>query len=47
MKKQHLMLKILFVSPDNDHYLSSIKSHTSTIGKIFNKENEANDLNKN
>ncbi len=46
MKKAAPNAKILFVSPDNDHYLSSIKSHTSTIGKIFNKENEANDLNK-
>ena len=36
MKKAAPNAKILFVSPDNDHYLSSIKSHTSTIGKIFN-----------
>ena len=39
MKKAAPNAKILFVSPDNDNYLSSIKSHTSTIGKIFNKDN--------
>lgn len=35
MKKAVPNAKILFISPDHDHYLSSIKSHTSTIQVSF------------
>ncbi|MHB7916851.1 ABC transporter substrate-binding protein [Staphylococcus borealis] len=37
--------KILFVSPDNDHYIDSIKDNTTLFGKIFKKQDVAKDLN--
>lgn len=45
MKKAAPNAKILFVSPDNDNYISSIKEHTTLFGKIFKKEEKAKALN--
>lgn len=45
MKKAAPNAKILFISPDNNNYISSIKDHTTTIGKIFEKESKAKSLN--
>lgn len=46
MKKAAPNAKILFVSPDNDNYITSIKDHTTTLGKIFEREDKAKSLNK-
>lgn len=40
MKKAAPNAKILFVSPDNDNYISSIKEHTTLFGKIFKKKKQ-------
>ncbi|UDI78319.1 ABC transporter substrate-binding protein [Staphylococcus taiwanensis] len=45
MKKAAPNAKILFVSPDNDHYIDSIKNNTTMFGKIFKKQNKAKELN--
>lgn len=45
MKKAAPNAKILFVSPDNDHYIESIKDNTTLFGKIFKKQDVAKDLN--
>ena len=37
--------KILFVSPNNDHYIDSIKDNTTLFGKIFKQQNKAKMLN--
>ncbi|EHJ08217.1 siderophore ABC transporter substrate-binding protein [Staphylococcus simiae] len=44
MKKAAPKAKIVFVSPDNDNYLQSIKHNTKNIGKIFNKEQQTDKL---
>ncbi|MCH8645947.1 ABC transporter substrate-binding protein [Staphylococcus lugdunensis] len=45
MKKAAPNAKILFVSPDNDDYIKSIKAHTTLMGKIFDKKKAAEKLN--
>ncbi|PTF04695.1 transferrin-binding protein [Staphylococcus devriesei] len=45
MKKAAPNAKILFVSPNNNNYIHSIKDHTTLLGKIFKKENKAKELN--
>lgn len=37
--------KILFVSPDNNSYISSIETTTNQLGKIFDKKDKAENLN--
>lgn len=44
MKKAAPKAKIVFVSPDNDNYIKSIKHNTQNIGKIFNKEQQTDKL---
>ncbi|MCG7340305.1 ABC transporter substrate-binding protein [Staphylococcus sp. ACRSN] len=44
MKKAAPNAKIVFVSPDNDNYIKSIKHNTKNIGKIFNKEQQTDKL---
>lgn len=44
MKKAAPNAKILFVSPDNDNYISSIKEHTTLFGKIFKKKKKQKHL---
>ncbi|WP_436956305.1 siderophore ABC transporter substrate-binding protein [Staphylococcus sp. AS1337] len=44
MKKAAPSAKIVFVSPQNDNYIASIKQNTENIGRIFEKENEAKKL---
>ncbi|MGF7194485.1 ABC-type enterochelin transport system substrate-binding protein [Staphylococcus pasteuri] len=46
MKKAAPNAKILFVSPDNDNYISSIENTTNQLGKIFDKKQKAKSLNK-
>ncbi len=45
IKKAAPNAKILFVSPDNDHYIDSIKDNTTLFGKIFKQQNKAKMLN--
>lgn len=40
-KKAAPNAKVLYVSPDDDHYIDSIKENATNIGKIFEKEKEA------
>lgn len=44
MKKAAPDAKIVFVSPNNDDYIDSIKKNTNNIGHIFGKEKEAQKL---
>ncbi|MEX2947650.1 ABC transporter substrate-binding protein [Staphylococcus warneri] len=46
MKKAAPNAKILFVSPDNDNYIASIENTTNQLGKIFDKKQKAQTLNK-
>ncbi|PHK49355.1 siderophore ABC transporter substrate-binding protein [Staphylococcus edaphicus] len=46
MKKAAPNAKIIFVSPQNDNYIDSIKQNTMKIGKIFKKETEVKALNR-
>lgn len=45
MKKAVPDAKILFVSPDNNSYISSIETTTNQLGKIFDKKDKAENLN--
>jgi iron complex transport system substrate-binding protein len=44
MKKAAPNAKIVFISPQNDDYIASIKNNTKNIGKIFEKQKEAKKL---
>ncbi|MCD8850512.1 ABC transporter substrate-binding protein [Staphylococcus xylosus] len=44
MKKAAPNAKIIFISPQNDDYINSIKQNTENIGKIFEKRKEAKKL---
>lgn len=44
MKKAAPNAKIVFISPQNDNYIASIKNNTKNIGKIFEKQKEAKKL---
>ncbi|PTI17174.1 ABC transporter substrate-binding protein [Staphylococcus warneri] len=46
MKKAAPDAQILFVSPNNDSYISSIETTTQHLGKIFDKKDKANKLNR-
>lgn len=46
MKKAAPDAQILFVSPNNDSYISSIETTTQHLGKIFDKKDKANTLNR-
>lgn len=43
-KKAAPNAKVLYVSPDDDRYIDSIKENTTNIGKIFDKTDEAQSL---
>ncbi|MCE4979512.1 ABC transporter substrate-binding protein [Mammaliicoccus sciuri] len=43
-KKAAPNAKVLYVSPDDDRYIESIKENAQNIGKIFDKENETQSL---
>lgn len=43
-KKAAPNAKVLYVSPDDDRYLDSIKENANNIGKIFEKESETKSL---
>lgn len=44
MKKAAPNAKIVFISPQNDDYIASIKNNTKNIGKIFEKQKEVKKL---
>lgn len=44
MKKAVPNAKIVFISPQNDDYIASIKKNTENIGKIFDKQKETKAL---
>ncbi|NWK83749.1 ABC transporter substrate-binding protein [Staphylococcus sp. GSSP0090] len=44
MKKAVPNAKIVFISPQNDHYIASVKKNTENIGKIFEKQKQAKNL---
>lgn len=44
MKKAAPNAKIVFISPQNDDYIASIKNNTKNIGKIFEKQKETKKL---
>lgn len=46
MKKAAPDAQILFVSPNNDSYISSIETTTQHLGKIFDKKDKTNTLNR-
>lgn len=43
-KKAAPNAKVLYVSPDDDQYIDSIKENATNIGKIFDKESETQSL---
>lgn len=45
LKKAVPNAKIVFISPNNSDYIASIKESTTIIGKIFEKEDKAKQLN--
>lgn len=45
LKKAAPNAKIVFISPNNSDYIASIKESTTIIGKIFEKEDKAKQLN--